>query len=72
MLETDPMSHRNIIVGVAPISLASHLEWTTQLQFHTVIQIDAAPVYTITEVRVRLASLADTQANSFQLIVTPY
>jgi hypothetical protein len=44
LLETDPMSHRNIVVDITPYSLASHLEWTYQLQFHTIIYIDETPV----------------------------
>jgi hypothetical protein len=72
LLEMDPMSHRNIVVDVALYSSASYLEWMTQLKFHTVVQIDDTPVFTVHEVHTKLSSLANTILDSFQLIVAPY
>jgi hypothetical protein len=71
-LETDPMSHQNIVVDVAPFSSALHLEWTTQLQFHTVIQIDDTPIFTVHEVQTKLYLLANALPESIKLIVAPY
>jgi hypothetical protein len=72
LLETDPMSHRNLTVYVTSFSSASHLEWTTQLKFHTIIQIDDTPVFKVPEFKTKVALLADTLLESFQLIVVPY
>jgi hypothetical protein len=72
LLETDPMPHRNLVVDVTSFSSASYLEWTTQLQFHIIIQIDKTPVLTVPEVKTKLALLADTFPESSQLLVAPY
>jgi hypothetical protein len=71
-METDPMSHRNLVVDVTPLSYVSHLEWTSQLQFHTIVQIDKTPVYTVKEVKAKLVTLADSLPEYFKLIVAPY
>jgi hypothetical protein len=72
VLETDPMSHQNLVTDVTPLSSASHLDWTTQLQFHTIIQIDETPVYTVAEVLATFSTLADVLPESFRLIVAFY
>jgi hypothetical protein len=72
LLETDPMSHRNIVVDVAPFSYASHLECMMQLQFHNVIQIDDTTVFTVHEVHTKLSLLANSLPESFKMILSPY
>jgi hypothetical protein len=72
ILETDPMSHRNLVTDVTPLSSASHLDWTQQVQFHIIIQVEDTPVYTVAEVLAAFATLADILPDSFQLIVAPY
>jgi hypothetical protein len=72
VLETDPMSHWNLVLDVTPLSSASHLDWTTQLQFHTMIQIDETPVYTVDEVLATLSTLANVLHECFHLIGAPY
>jgi hypothetical protein len=47
LLEEDPMSHRNIIADVRQLSSASQVDWQELLQFHTVIQVDATPVFSV-------------------------
>jgi hypothetical protein len=72
ILETDPMSCRNIIVDVTPSSSCSRIQWTTRLQFHTVVQVDDIPVYTVDEVTRALWTInVDTQTH-FKLIFSPY
>jgi hypothetical protein len=72
ILETDPMSRRNIIVDVAPSSSCSRIQWTTRLRFHTVVQVDNIPVYTVDEVTRALWTInVDTQTH-FKLIFSPY
>jgi hypothetical protein len=66
------MMQRNLVVDLTSFSTASYLELTTQLQFHTIIQIDEIPGFTVPEVTTKLASLADTLPESFQLKVPPY
>jgi hypothetical protein len=44
VFETDPMSHRNLVTDITPLSSASHLDWTRQVKFHTIIQIEDTPV----------------------------
>jgi hypothetical protein len=70
--DTDPMSHSNIIMDVAPFYLVSQMEWNTLLQFHTVIQVDTFPVFMVREFQLALATLDVTTHASFQLIVAPY
>jgi hypothetical protein len=72
LLEADPMSHQNLVVDVTPYSSASHLKWTTQLQFNTVIQIDDTPVFTVTEGKAKLASLSDTNPDYCKMFVALY
>jgi hypothetical protein len=72
VFETDPMSHRNIVTDITPLSSAYHLDWTRQVQFHTIIQIDDTPVYTVAEVLDTFSVLADTIPDSFNIIVAPY
>jgi hypothetical protein len=70
--ETDPMSHRNIFVDVFPLSSCSLLPWNKHLKFHTVVQGEDIPVFTISEVSVALWTInVDTQT-SFRLSVAPY
>jgi hypothetical protein len=47
--KTDPMSHRNIIMGVHHYLSASQLEWKHLLQFHTAIHADRTPIFTVSE-----------------------
>jgi hypothetical protein len=66
------MSHRNLITDGTPFSSASHLDWTRQVHFHTIIQIDDTPVYTVAEVLDTFSVLADTLPDSFHIIAAPY
>jgi hypothetical protein len=72
LFETDHMSHRNIIIYVIPYSSCSRIKWTTRLQFHTVVQVEDIPVYSVEEVTEALSTIdVDTQA-FLKLIVAPY
>jgi hypothetical protein len=70
--ETDPMSHQNLVTDFTPLSSASHLDWTRQVQFHTIIQVDDTPIYTVAEVLAAFPALADILPDSFHIIVAPY
>jgi hypothetical protein len=72
VLQTDPMSFRNIIVDVREHSSAANLYWTRQLQFHTLVQIDGTPVFTVREVMDALATLDVAVHDIVSLIVAPY
>jgi hypothetical protein len=72
LLEEDPMYHRNIIADVRQLSSASQVDWQELLQFHTVIQVDATPVFSVKEV-ITLFSKCDISVQlSVSLIVAPY
>jgi hypothetical protein len=62
VLQTNPMYFRNIIVDVHEHSSATNLDWTWQLQFHTIMQVEKKPVFTVAEVMSTLANL-DASAN---------
>jgi hypothetical protein len=49
ILEEDPMSHRNIIADVRKFSSVSQVDWQELLQFRTIIQVDATPVFSVKE-----------------------
>jgi hypothetical protein len=51
IFETGPMSRRNIIVDVVPSSSCSRIKWMKPLQFHTVVQVEEIPVYSVVEVK---------------------
>jgi hypothetical protein len=72
ILETYPMSHRYLVMDVTPLSSASDLDWTRQVQFHTIIQIDDTPACTVAEFLAAFAALADILPESFRIIVAPY
>jgi hypothetical protein len=72
ILETDPMSHRNIIVDVQQYSSVSQIDWQELLQFHTIIQIDLIPVFTCQEVHTVLQALDLSIQASATLLVAPY
>jgi hypothetical protein len=71
-LEMDPMSHRTIVVDVAPLSSVSYMEWTTRLQFRTIIQVDSHPVFTVHDTQQVLASIDVATQESFSLVVAPF
>jgi hypothetical protein len=72
LFDTDPASRRDIVVDVVASSSCSRINWTTRLQFHTVIQVEAVPVYTVAEVKAELWTInVDTQSH-FKLILAPY
>jgi hypothetical protein len=72
MLEEYPMSHCNIIAYVRRFSSASRVGWKELLQFHTVVQVDAAPVFSIIEVLYQLRKCDISVQPSVSLIVAPY
>jgi hypothetical protein len=72
LFEKDPESRRNIMVDVVESSSCSCINWIKRLQFHTVIQVEDIPVYTVAEVKSALwTTNADTQTH-FKLVVAPY
>jgi hypothetical protein len=72
ILETDLASRRNIVIDVIDSSSCLRINCTKRLQFHTVIQVEATPVYSISDVKTALWQInVDTQSH-FQLIVAPY
>jgi hypothetical protein len=70
--DMDPMSHRNIVVDVAPFSSDSQMEWITQLQLHTIIQTNSQPVFMVRKMQQELASTDVAIQESLLLAVTPY
>jgi hypothetical protein len=72
VLKTDPMSFRNIIVDFHEHSSAANLDWTRQLQFHTLVQINATPVFTVREVMHAFVTLDAAVHDIVSLIVAPY
>jgi hypothetical protein len=66
------MSFQNIIVIVCEHSSAANLDWTRQLQFHTLVQIDGTPVFTVREVMDAFATLDVAIHDIVSLIVAPY
>jgi hypothetical protein len=72
ILEEDPMSHRNIIADVRKLSSASQVDWQELLQFRTVIQVDANPVFSIKEAIAQFGRCDISVQPSVSLIFAPY
>jgi hypothetical protein len=66
------MSLRNIIADVQQFSSASQVDWQELLQFHTVIQVDADKVFSVTEVLEQLRNCDISVQPSVSLIVAFY
>jgi hypothetical protein len=72
ILEEDPMSHIKTIADIRQLSSASQVDWQEVLQFHTVIQVDATPVFSVKEVIAQLSKCDISVQPSVSLIVAPY
>jgi hypothetical protein len=72
MFDDDPMYHRNIIADGKHLFYASQVDCQRLLQFHTVIQVDTASVFSVVEVLDQLRKCDIFVQPSVSLIIAPY
>jgi hypothetical protein len=72
LLESDPMSRRNMIFDVVQHSSASKVDWEYDLRFRTIIQIYETPVFLVAYVTHCLANVDVATQDAVSLIVAAY
>ena len=70
--ESDPLSKRNIIVGVMDYSSATHVPWEDHLISHTVLLVGDVPVFTVREVTIELEKYDVMDYTSVTIEVAPH
>jgi hypothetical protein len=72
ILESDPLSRRNVIRAVHELSLSAKIDWEHDLRYRTIVQVDETPVFLVKYVSRCLYIVDIASQESVHLIVADY